>query len=59
MKLSTIDEMQEEQKDMRNDLNNLIDAYWYAISTRDCTLFPNEQMRDEEYCKKLIVKYPH
>jgi hypothetical protein len=57
--LDDLHQLEKENSIMRNDLNNLIDAYWFAISTRDCKLFPSEQIQNEVYCKLLIEKYHH
>lgn len=42
-----------EVKDLATDFENLLENYWYAIRTRDCTRLPNEQDRDEKYAQDL------
>ena len=49
--------MEIEYDELKKDLVNLLENYWYAIRTRDCTILEYEQNKQEEYCKELMRKY--
>ena len=43
--------------EMKRDFANLLENYWYAINTKNCTPFPNELESNITYCKDLIKKW--
>jgi len=49
--------MEIEYDELKKDLVNLLENYWYAIRTRDCSILRYEQNKQEEYCKELMRKY--
>lgn len=43
--------------DLKRDFALLLEEYWVAINTKNCTPFPNELENNINYCKKLIKKW--
>lgn len=42
---------------LKKDFANLLENYWYMIRTKECTLLPGEQEKNEKYAQDLMKKW--
>jgi len=44
-------------EELKKDFENILQAYWYAIRTRDSYHTPAEQIRDEHWTVGMMKKW--